>query len=731
MNAGFLQNAGIMQDPAEDAAHDPPGLDPREQPPADRYCDVVLTGGVTDGVIYPWAVLELARKYRFKNIGGTSVGAMAATLTAAAEYGRRRNLLTGFNEVLLKLPRRLGEDVGGSTRLFSLFQPAPSTRRLFELFVGFVRSDADGRRAPRRAHIQADTSAWERRIDRIEAAFGRLKRRLAVGVYRLRRKHAIAAFVLGSLRLWLRWSWKISRVVLYAYRGPALLGVLLGSALGFGGWWFRHRGSWQELGWDALLSVLPWMTILVVLCVGVAIVLDLLSGFIRNGFGLCTGYRNAATPPGQQSLIEWLHEGIQAACGKALDRPLTFKHLWDAPGGPEGRPQPPARRKSKSRSIDLRMVTTNLTHERPYALPVEDETSRLFFREAELKPYFPPAILDHLVANSAPYTSKVDGVDPVPGNVPDDLFELPCGELPVVVAARLSLSFPVLFSAVPLWAIDYETGDYKRRRLRKCWFSDGGICSNFPVHLFDAALPLWPTFGIALVTRSLFWPDEATYLPKYYNQGRGDRWQRFGDEILPVTGERVPPSRRLLGFAKSIIWSAKDWNDKTSMRMPGVRDRVVRVNLRPGEGGLNLKLTCSQILRLARDYGTPAGKTLVEKFIGLESDARPSRFWDEHRWVRFNSLLVGLRERIEAIGAAADSARYAKPLSAQIADAVHAPPLCESDRDEGKPLTQTQSDELQRLLTALKELERQFDCADLRQPYTPLPTPSMRIRPPL
>ena len=33
---------------------DPEPLDAAKQPPIDRYCDLVLTGGVTDGVIYPW-----------------------------------------------------------------------------------------------------------------------------------------------------------------------------------------------------------------------------------------------------------------------------------------------------------------------------------------------------------------------------------------------------------------------------------------------------------------------------------------------------------------------------------------------------------------------------------------------------------------------------------------------------------------------------------------------------
>lgn len=666
-------------DRAECESQDPPGLDQLDQPPVDRYCDVVLTGGVTDGVIYPWALVELARKYRFKNIGGTSVGAMAAALTAAAEYARRRGSVAGFNEVLLKLPGMLGDEVNGNTRLYSLFQPAKSTRRLFNFFVGIFTPAAS-------ADVQGKAG--------------------------------------GSIM-------KVLIAALCAYSAQALAGALLGLSIGVAGWWRWHFGSGWALIWELLLSGLPCALVLTAIFVGVVIYLDCVHGFVKNGFGICTGFRNETTPPGTQSLIEWLHQGIQGACDKPLDQPLTFRDLWDAPGGPMERPLPPALPKRKSRSIDLRMVTTNLTHGRPYALPVEDETSRLFFRKADLAPYFPPAVLDFLVEHSQPYVSKVKGVDPDPANVPVDVRELPAGDLPIVVAARLSLSFPVLFSAVPLWAIDYEAEDFKDRRLRRCWFSDGGICSNFPIHLFDSALPEWPTFGIALVERSLFWQKEQVYLPQHYNEGRGDRWDRFGDPVLPVTGEIVPPRDRLAGFLFSIIWSAKDWKDKTSMRMPGVRDRVVRVNLEQSETGLNLKMTSEKILDLAKDYGRMAGEELIKKFIDPTKDQHPSQYWNEHRWLRFNSFLVGLRERIENIGAAAERAGYSTPLSAQIAGAAHSPPLSEKNEADEKLLTPAQENDLQDLLAALKDLESKFAHAELPQPYTPLPTPSMRIRPPL
>lgn len=41
-------------------------------------CDVIMKGGITSGVVYPLALTELARQFRFAQVGGTSAGAMAA-----------------------------------------------------------------------------------------------------------------------------------------------------------------------------------------------------------------------------------------------------------------------------------------------------------------------------------------------------------------------------------------------------------------------------------------------------------------------------------------------------------------------------------------------------------------------------------------------------------------------------------------------------------------------------
>jgi predicted acylesterase/phospholipase RssA len=92
-----------------------------------RSCGVVLKGGITSGVVYPHALCELARTYRFASVGGTSAGAIAAVAAAAAEYGRDRG---GF-EKLAAVPAW----IGSGDNLFRLFQPQPRTAAFFRLFT--------------------------------------------------------------------------------------------------------------------------------------------------------------------------------------------------------------------------------------------------------------------------------------------------------------------------------------------------------------------------------------------------------------------------------------------------------------------------------------------------------------------------------------------------------------------------------------------------------------------
>src|SRR5947199_281012 len=87
------------------------------------------SGCATSGVVYPLAITELAKEFRFVNVGGTSAGAIAAALTAAAEYARINGSSAGFAR-LATLPQFLAGTTNGEPNLLNLFPPAKPTRRL-------------------------------------------------------------------------------------------------------------------------------------------------------------------------------------------------------------------------------------------------------------------------------------------------------------------------------------------------------------------------------------------------------------------------------------------------------------------------------------------------------------------------------------------------------------------------------------------------------------------------
>mgnify|MGYP000943542986 FL=1 len=105
-------------------------------------CDLVLKGGVASGVVFPSAVAELAKDYRFRSLGGTSAGAIAATVAAAAEFRRQRVLSrdgTGPNDGrygfsrIDEMANELGQTERGTRKIVSLFQPSPAVAPLFRI----------------------------------------------------------------------------------------------------------------------------------------------------------------------------------------------------------------------------------------------------------------------------------------------------------------------------------------------------------------------------------------------------------------------------------------------------------------------------------------------------------------------------------------------------------------------------------------------------------------------
>ncbi|HSJ94387.1 MAG TPA: hypothetical protein VK896_10170, partial [Gaiellaceae bacterium] len=94
-----------------------------------------MKGGITSGVVYPGAVVKLARRYRFRSIGGASAGALAAVAAAAAEHGRASG---GFAR-LAEVPGELASTVDGAPFILTMFQPEPSTRPLFRAALAVQR----------------------------------------------------------------------------------------------------------------------------------------------------------------------------------------------------------------------------------------------------------------------------------------------------------------------------------------------------------------------------------------------------------------------------------------------------------------------------------------------------------------------------------------------------------------------------------------------------------------
>jgi predicted acylesterase/phospholipase RssA len=652
-----------------------------------------MEGGVTSGIIYASAVAELAKHYRFRSIGGSSIGAFAAAVTAAAEYRRRGGSTEGF-EFLADLPDLLAEeDAAGNTKLRSMFKPQKQTRRLFEIFLATLGYDTAARRF----------------LCGLVAALRQYRGLVFVATL------VTAALVLGPLVL--------TALGLAApdIPSPALHWVAM--------------GSW-------IVALLMAFTLSTMLALLGGIAWDVWFGLVPNGFGLCRGWSEEEAarvqeqradpkdrpshPKGKRSgakdtdLAGFLHFAIQTAAGRKVDDPpLTFKDLWEAP-------EPPTDvlgytgREPERRSINLELYATNLAHSRPYRFPLDaaDDMGRLFFRMEDMYLYFPEPIWRFLAAYARPYRQQ-SPFDPPASDETQAYFEVPQEHLPIAAAARLALSFPLLISAIPLHAIDYEK-KYTKRGLAECWMSDGGLCSNFPIHLFDSFMPKWPTFGISLQTRSEDWHGKPVWLPDRHYEGGGDSWHRI--EGWPL--------KRLTRFLLGLWLATWRWNDMTMMRMPGVRDRVVRVLLKKNEGGVNIKMTGKEIRALTRTYGKPAGQEFVKKFV------EGSDGWPEHRWVRFNRLLISLRQQIEGFRFATDLKRNMQPMDEQIDSSLLREPLRglkkprSRPRPSERPLREEQIGELKRLLAALSSLEEMFKQAGDHEPFIAMPRPSLRVRHP-
>ena len=549
------------------------GMTPQSLPDADRWlrkpragCDVVLKGGITSGVIYPRALVELGRNYRFHGMGGSSAGAIGAALGAAAEFGRSKG---GFAE-LYKLPDQLN--------LRRMFRPERSTRALLPILMAATGFTSKG----------VQRTGWARALVLIATIV------LAFPIA------ALVGLAIGAL--------------------PAILSIVFGAALG--------------------VPLIVASVLLALIGATVAIAVRLSAKLTRavpaNLFGICRGLDKNGRDEG---LTNWLSAKIDLLAGlEPDDGPLRFGQLWT--GRRRHLPHTIADIPARERRVDLRMITTCLSRQRPYEMPLK--ARNFLYDPVEWALLFPPNVMAALDA-----ASPVD--DAAAAHTPP-LHRMPePADLPVIVATRMSLSFPLLISAVPLWSTTYRKSAPDEpappdaddpAQYEKLWFTDGGLASNFPVHLFDAPLPSRPTFAINL------------------GQFSGDRRRPFDDQRSNLVLARdnssfLPPYQAIpesgfgaiLGFASASFATARDWHDNSLLETPGYRDRIVRVLQTKSEGGLNLSMSPEVIAQLA-ERGQIAAAELSGQFrdknYPASAETKTHTGWDNHRWVRYRALLAGM-----------------------------------------------------------------------------------------
>jgi hypothetical protein len=595
----------------------------------EKECDLVMKGGITSGVVYPAAVLELKDQYRFRAIGGTSVGAMAAAATAAAEYARD----TGGFERLAAIQANFRK----KDYLKSLFVPVPGTGPLMRAMYTIVPGVSKGRHW---ALVMLTVGRALLSSHYVGAALGAVAGALlCVG---------FVAVMGGALT-----GWRLAAPALAAF-GGGLLGGAIGLAL-------------------ILLFVLK-----------------------NTMFGICIGHdkrsdlagpANRPTPP--LPLTDWLHRSLQNIAGRETGgggpvraegatpasgndgerekrKPLTFGDLEQklTPHG-DGTP----------RGIILRMFTTNLSEGQPYELPFRQQ--RFLFSREDMERVFPADVVKHLIDHAM---KPPQGVSL--RNLKGFHYLPEACDLPVVFGVRLSLSFPVLISAVRLYTLEAEalesaSGEVAPtyKNLLHNWFSDGGICSNFPIHLFDRWLPPYPTFGMDLTS---FPNGQGSSVPKALREGV-KAIRRRGKPSPPAppssAGKRpvsagprpsqrpVPADADVGGFVRppepggpgefapylpraddpfdstdynkissvpgllgAILSTARNHRDNMQGMLPSYRERIVQIPFRPGQGGLNLTMSDDAIKQI-EDDGRRAAGLLREQFD-----------FDHHRWVRFRVM---------------------------------------------------------------------------------------------
>ncbi|CAL9361271.1 hypothetical protein SUDANB95_00671 [Actinosynnema sp. ALI-1.44] len=577
-----------------------------------RYCDVTMRGGAASGVVYPWAVVELARHYRFRSLGGASAGAIAAAFTAAAEKGRDAG---GFG----KLADVIRWFAHPDWRLAQLFQPSEHTRKLYRIVAASMQSrDTTGR------------SATTCLVLALLGAIG-FRAKIALAL-------ALALWLVGPMAWFLAVDWGTTPSwVLTALIVTVLVvvpGVLLRvrpkrrTRRNTARTWLRRLGT-------AVLLVLPLIPVYLATrwtTPGLASAATATAWWLVLGFAFASAVATTYLLGAQRFLTgkaQTIHFGLVPGTGEFT------ANFWDRRCGvPRSTGVPPMsdwfadrlddlagteNLKFSDLTTNLVLMTTDLSEGRPYRLPFSEPQPEWLYCTRCLNNVVPQRITDALNGTATPHACPLDDTP---------LRTLP-HDLPVALAVRMSMPMPGLIAAVPLCRAEPEP--------RVHWFSDGGITSNFPIHFFDSLLPRWPTFGLTL--GGFRGSKDPVWLPEQDSSTAGTPHRDLA---------------RPLQFATAILDTMLDWRDTMQSALPGYRGRIAHIRLADGEGGTNLFMPPDTILALA-ERGRLAGTLLRDRFTADDAEKT-----DRYRWIR---MRLAMREYQQLAAQARQRADLYKDLA--------------------------------------------------------------------
>jgi predicted acylesterase/phospholipase RssA len=590
-----------------------------QEQPKRHQCDLIMKGGTTSGVIYPKAILRLSEGLGDKpGYDFVNIGGTSAGAIAAT--------FAAALQYAINKPARSDTPDAARSRFRERTDKLTEPYFLLNLFR---------------------PTNTTRELFEVFLCF--LEKRKVIRLLRACWRAAKLSVSLISIGFFLAITGLISILLGYFDLIPMYLAGL---------------GIWCGL----------WLTALGVIFFFVAL-LKLVPGYIKqlesNNHGFVKGTHHAEAPLRGSGdypvLCDWIEESLRHIANMG-SRCLTFEDLED-----------------DEVKVTLRLLTSNSSQNLSYVLPL-DETEWLIFDKKEFSDYFPDNVIKELTgeANAEEKSTRQSRIEARTGKnitLTEGLFFLPTKKLPLVVAARMSLSFPILFSAVPLYTIPAELmvtpqeQPLRKSQLILNHFTDGGLSSNLPVHFYDKWMPLKPTFCLNLsswegnksrpstvkAVRAAVKAEDVAGKAYTFNllpsKNSSETEQLvMGDQTLPPStcstvksgSESVSARITLLGtqeiwqpdqfsterlgaYIVNLFSTTQNNRDNENMRLPSVRDRVVSIALdNRKEGGLNLTMDQTTVTFLT-DLGEEAAQRLLNCFD-----------FEKHQWVRAHVLVPPL-----------------------------------------------------------------------------------------